>query len=215
MGRTPAGQTRARILDYMTRRLLAGEPPTVREVRDAFGFRAVQTARAHLEALVGEGRLAKVAGRARGYRLPGRDASRSVPVLVPVLGRVEAGRPALAVENAGIEAGNEDYVAVRHAERGSLFALRVRGESMRDAAILPDDIVIVRRQTTASNGDVVVALVSGPGDAEPEATVKRLRRVGRRVELHAANPAFAPIVANRDRRVTVLGKVIEVRRPIG
>ncbi len=208
MGRTPAGQTRERILDYVTGRLLAGEPPTVREVRDAFGFRAVQTARAHLEALVAEGRLAKSAGRARGYRLPARDRSHPT-VLVPVLGRIEAGRPTLAVDEI------EDYVPVQHAARDALFALRVRGESMRDAAILPDDVVIVRRQATAANGDIVVAVVAGAGDAEPEATVKRLRRVGRRVELHAANPAFAPIVAGRDRRVTVLGKVIEVRRSIG
>ena len=89
--------------------------------------------------------------------------------------------------------------------RDELFALRVRGESMRDAAILPGDVVIVHRQESAASGEIVVALV------EDEATVKRLKLRAGRIELHPANPAFDPIVPDAD-RVQILGKVIEVRR---
>ena len=86
MGRTPAGQTRERIHRFMRERLLAGTPPTTREVQKAFGFKAVQSARAHLEALVDEGKLVKQPGKARGYRLPRHRGGGAT--LVPVLGRV-------------------------------------------------------------------------------------------------------------------------------
>jgi repressor LexA len=198
MGRTRAGETREKVYRFVRRRLHEGRPPTVREVRDRFGFRAVQTAREHLEKLVAAGRLRKEPGRARGYRLPG---TAPATVLVPVLGRVPAGPLDLAVEDL------EGYVAVEGAgsEDGELFGLRVRGESMRDAGILPGDLVIVRKQDTARSGEIVVALVG------EEATVKTLRRAGRRVELHPANPDFSPIVPASG-ELRVLGRVIEVRR---
>jgi repressor LexA len=198
MGRTPPGQTRERVFRLVRERLLAGSPPTVREVQEAFGFRSVQTAREHLEELVREGRLTKRRGRARGYRLPG--AAGPPTVLVPLLGRVPAGSLDAAVEEL------EGYLPTqsRHAP-GELFALRVRGESMRGAGILAGDVVIVRRQRTAASGEIVVALV---GD---EATVKRLRLRGKRVELHPENPDFEPTVPD-PRELRLLGKVIEVRR---
>jgi repressor LexA len=190
MGRTPPGQTRER--------LLAGSPPTVREVQRAFGFRSVETAREHLAALVREGRLAQRKGRARGYRLPASDGPPTV--LVPLLGRVPAGSLDLAVEDL------EGYLPIRSREpAGELFALRVRGESMTGAGILPGDVVVVRRQRTAPSGSIVVALV---GD---EATVKRLRLRGKRVELHPDNPEFEPIVPD-PRELKLLGRVVEVRR---
>jgi repressor LexA len=198
MGRTPAGQTRERVFRWVREQLLAGSPPTVREVQRAFGFRSVQTAREHLEVLVREGRLAKRKGRARGYRLPVTDGPPTV--LVPLLGRVPAGSLDIAVEDL------EGYVpyASRDAA-GELFALRVRGESMRGAGILPGDVVVVRRQRTAPSGTIVVALV---GD---EATVKRLRMRGGRVELHPDNPDFEPLVPD-PRELKLLGRVVEVRR---
>ncbi len=196
MGRTPPGETRESVRRFVAERLMRGEPPSVREVQRALGFRAVQTARAHLEALVREGRLSKRAGQARGYALP--EGARGAR-LVPLLGRVPAGALRTAVEE------HEGYVAVSGRGRDDLFALRVRGESMLGAGILDGDIVIVRRQPAAESGDVVVALV---GD---EATVKRLRLRSGRIELHPENPAYAPIVAVPG-AVRVLGKVVEVRR---
>ena len=198
MGRTPAGETRDRVFRFVREKLLGGIPPTVREVQAAFGFLSPQTAREHLEGLVGQGRLIKEPGKARGYRLPARGGR--PPVLVPLLGRVPAGPLDAAVEDL------EGYVPVEGARaRGELFGLRVRGESMTGAGILPGDIVVVRRQSRAEAGEIVVALV---GD---EATVKLLRVRGKRVELHAENPAFEPIVPD-PRQLSILGKVVEVRR---
>jgi len=198
MGRTPAGQTRDAVLHFVRDRILAGDPPTVREVQAAFGFRAVQSARAHLEALVASGRLVKAPGKARGYRMPAT-AGHSPPTWVPVVGRVQAGALTTAVEEP------EGYVTTRTRPGADLFALRVRGDSMVDAAILAGDVVVVRRQETADDGEIVVALV------DDEATVKRLRLRRGRVELHAENPAFAPIVPPPG-EVQILGKVVEVHR---
>lgn len=198
--RTPPGQTRRQIYRFVRERLLQGRPPTVREVQEAFGFRSVQSAREHLETLVAEGKLAKLPGKSRGYRLPpGRSATPAV--LVPLLGRVQAGDLTTAVEDPD---GGFLTVQTRSAQ-DELFALRVRGESMLGAGILPGDVVIARRQSTASSGDIVVALVG------EEATVKTLRRRGRRIELHPHNPAFEPIVPH-PAELVLLGKVIEVRR---
>ena len=160
--KTPPGQTRRRVYRFVRERLLAGRPPTVREVQAALGFRSVQSAREHLETLVAEGRLAKQPGVARGYRLPDDLAAGGATALVPVLGRVQAGEPTTAVEEP-----DEGFLRVEGRTGEDLFALRVRGESMIDAGILPGDVVIARRQDAADPGDVVVAVV---GD---EATVDR------------------------------------------
>lgn len=199
MAYSEPGKTRTEIYHFVRNRIVSGNPPTVREVQQAFGFKAVQSAREHLEELVSEGLLEKTPGKARGYRLPGRENRPAA--LVPLLGRVQAGALTTATENL------EGYVAVRSRFRSEdLFALRVRGESMRDAAILDGDIVIVRRSATADHGDIVVALV------EDEATVKRLYRQAGRIELHPENPAFDPIIPEHTAQFSLLGRVIEVRR---
>lgn len=200
MGRTPTGETRKRIYEFVRARLLDGAPPTVREVQEAFGFRAVQSAREHLESLVLEGLLAKEAGRARGYRLPDLNAAVPPTRLVPLVGRVQAGALTATLEDP------EGYLPIRcRAPEKDLFALRVRGQSMSGAGILEDDIVVVRRQASADDGQIVVALVG------EEATVKRLRRRKRRVELHPENPAF-DIIAPEPGELMLLGTVIEVHR---
>src|ERR1700755_739160 len=102
MPRTPAGETRESVYRFVCERLLAGQPPTLREIQQEFGFRAVETAREHMLGLVSEGRLAKDAGSARGYRLPekpGAGGGLTTPSrLVPLLGRVQAGALTTAVE---------------------------------------------------------------------------------------------------------------------
>ena len=205
MGRTPPGQTRERIFRFVRDRLLNGRPPTIREVQRQFDFRAVQTAREHLEALVAEGRLTKAGGQARGYRLPGFSGPGAPVGLVPLLGRVQAGPLQTAVEEL------EGYLPIQaprgQGEQARLFGLRVRGESMSGVGILPGDVVIVRRQESARTGDIVVALVG------EEATVKRLRIRRRQVELHPENPAFEPIVPD-PAELLLLGKVVEVRRSL-
>jgi repressor LexA len=188
------------VLAFVRERLAAGSPPSVREVQEAFGFRSVQSAREHLEALVAEGLLAKEPHKARAYRMPGGGAP---AVSIPVLGRVAAGGLTTAVED------REGTLMVQsRAPREQLFALRVKGESMRDAGILAGDVVVVRQQPQAEPGDIVVALV---GD---EATVKTFEMNRGRVTLRPANPAFEPIIvdASNGERFSILGKVIEVRR---
>lgn len=194
--RRPAAETRAEILTFVRSRIAAGAPPTVREVQRALGFKAVQSAQAHLQALVQEGRLVQREGKARGYALPGQRAAHPVPLI----GRVQAGALHEAIEDP-------DGMLLSEASPGSegLFALRVQGESMKNAGILPGDIVIVRRQAEAPDGAIVVAMV------DDEATVKRLQRRGSTVTLWPENDAFTPLTVPAA-EVRVLGKVVEVRR---
>ncbi|MCG3135477.1 MAG: LexA repressor [Planctomycetes bacterium] len=244
MAHTPPGRTRARVLRFVKERLLEGRPPTVREVQQAMGFRAVESARAHLRALVAEGKIEQDPGAARGFRLPwsgGMSGGTRPAVFVPVLGRVQAGGLTAAVEDpegyVAVEPRGSDLPAApgEPARDGALFALRVRGDSMRGAAILDGDLVVVRRQERADDGRIVVAMVDGPGGAE--ATVKTLRiRRGRGrgdaggpaacdgdlaepsaqpfIELHPENPDF-PVIVPPPGSVQILGVVIEVRRSLG
>ncbi len=200
--RRRSGQTRHEVFAFVRDRIAAGMPPTVREVQRAFGFRAVQSARQHLEALVAEGRLSKEAGTARGYRLPVAGNSGAGPVrYIPRLGRVQAGALQEAIEDP------DGWVPVAgDSPNDELFALTVRGESMTGVGILPGDTVIVRRQDTARDGEIVVASVAG------EATVKRLKLRAGRIELQPENSDFAPIVIAPDTEIRILGRVVEIRR---
>jgi len=183
----------------------------VREVQGAAGLRAVESARTHLERLVADGRLAKDPGIARGYRLPDGPDGGLQPALVPIVGRVQAGGLTAAIEDP------DGHVAVTSLPRGAttaadLFALRVVGESMRDAGIFDGDVVVVRRGGRPRNGHIVVAMV---GD---DATVKTLRygkdaRGRRRAELHPENPEFDVLIPARG-ELEILGRVIEVRRSL-
>ncbi|MCO4762319.1 MAG: transcriptional repressor LexA [Myxococcales bacterium] len=194
--RGPRGEMRTRIYHYVQQRLLAGDPPSVREIRDHVGLRATQTVQRHLDGLIVDGRLERdTSGRSRALRLP---QPQPQPSLVPLLGRVQAGVLTTAIEDP------EGFVPVSGVRVGDgLFALWIRGLSMEGAGILPGDVVIVRKQSDANDGDIVVALV------DDEATVKRLRRRDGRVELHPENPDFDVIVPDS---LTLLGKVVEVRR---
>jgi repressor LexA len=207
--KTPPGETREKIYEFMRDRLLDGKPPTVREVQARFGFKAVQSAQAHLEQLVAEGRLVKefgeYKGRARGYALPRSSVDYAPLAYAALVGHIQAGNLQAAIEDregmVPVQRGN------RRAGSEKLFALRVRGESMTGIGILPDDIVIVRAQPTADQGDVVVARVVD------EATVKTLRSRRGKVVLQPENPAFEPIVLSPG-ECEILGKVIEVRRTL-
>ena len=164
----------------------------MREIGDAVGLRSPSTVHAHLRILEENGYLQKSKGKTRTLSLPGQPGYRNVPVI----GTVRAGQPILAVEDA------IGYVPFEGSGEG-LFALNVRGDSMKDAAILEDDIVIVRPQPTADNGQIVVALI------DDEATVKRLRLEKGHVWLMPENPAYQPIDGEG---CSILGKVVAVIR---
>ncbi len=201
MAYTSPGETRNKIYSFVREQILNGTPPTTREVQYAFGFRAVQSARQHLEKLVLEGKLAKVDGMSRAYRLP-EFGKVSPPQLIPMLGRVQAGELTEAMEDPS------EYIMVQtRFDDSELFALTVEGESMLNAGIMPGDMVVVRRQPTASSGDIVVALIG------EEATVKRYRERNSSIELHPENDTFYPIIPEElGTSFSILGKVIEVRR---
>ena len=187
-----------------------GVPPTVREI----GGRFKVTPRAafdHLRALERKGALQRRVSAGRTSRaLTLTDAPVRATHAVPILGRVAAGQPLLATENREGELHIAPASLPGRAE--DLFALRVRGESMIEAHICDGDLVLVRRQDSASPNDIVVALVESES-GQAEATVKRFSREGERVVLKPEHPTMAPIVIDPRRTpVTILGKVVGVLR---
>jgi len=183
--KTPPGETREKIYEFMRDRLLDGNPPTVREVQARFGFKAVQSAQAHLEQLVAEGRLVKqlseFKGRARGYTLPRSSVDSAGPTaFAPLLGHIQAGGLEAAIEE------REGMVPVQRAGRraGSekLFALRVRGESMTGAGILPDDDAAFRKGDRLLRRPTYAAALDARWDVGPAQLHGGLRWSGSRAD---------------------------------
>jgi repressor LexA len=199
------GETREKVFQYIRKRLVAGAPPTIRDVQLAFGFRSCGTAREHVEKLIDDGRLEKVPGIARGLRLPAETQKQRRAFTVPVLGSVTAGFPELAYEEA-----IDNVMVTTYLPPNEVFALKVKGDSMRDAGIFPGDLVIVKKQSEASNGQIVIARLG-----DEEATVKTLRvRSDDRRELHPANPDYPVLYPTLKRPLTILGIVFEIRRSL-
>src|ERR671916_563774 len=191
------------IFDFVKRHVSEhGYPPTVRDIGKAIGLTSSSTVHAHLGNLERLGLLRRDPTKPRAIEVLVDKARQSVKSAgLPPVGQVAAGSPVLADENI------EDYVAVPGIAGGEdgEFVLRVKGDSMKDAGILEGDHVIVRRQETAGDGDIVVALV---GD---EATVKRFFREDDHVRLQPENEKMEPI---RTRDVEVLGRVVGVCRRV-
>ncbi len=179
-----------------------GYPPTVRDIGGAVGLTSPSTVHAHLANLEKAGLLRRDPTKPRALELIG-EAARGLarPRGLPLVGQVAAGQPVLAEENI------EEYTEVEElAGAGDAdYLLRVRGDSMQDAGILEGDVVAVRRQETASDGEIVVALVG------EEATVKRFFREADHVRLQPENASMEPI---REREIQVLGRVVGVCRRI-
>ncbi|HUT33392.1 MAG TPA: transcriptional repressor LexA [Planctomycetota bacterium] len=184
-----------------------GFPPTIREIGAHFGLRSTGSVRDYLHALERKGCIDRRRHLSRGIVVrsaprPARPPARSRRA-IPLLGEIAAGAPSLALESPDGLLGVDPALF----GGGELFALRVQGDSMRDAGIYEGDHVIVRRQATADNGDIVVALL------DDEATVKRFFHEGRRVRFQPENPTMKPIyLTPRDAEVSLLGKVIGVLR---
>jgi repressor LexA len=176
-----------------------GYPPTIREIGAAVGLDSPSSVAHQLKVLEDRGFIRRGArgSRAIDVRTPGEQAN----VPVPVLGTIAAGAPILADEHVDEEL-NLPLSLVGH---GTLFALKVKGDSMIEAAICDGDTVVVRQQQVADNGDIVAAMIDG------EATVKVLRRNGRHIELVPRNPAY-DVIPGDD--ATILGKVVTVLRRV-
>ncbi len=194
-----------RIVEFIRRTVRErGYPPTVREIGEAVGLTSSSSVHAQLANLQRKGLLRRDPSKPRAIELA--DQRPAASESVPLVGRIAAGAPVLAEENI------EDYLAVpaHLVGEGELFALRVDGDSMVEAGILDGDLVVVRRQDVAADGDIVAALLPGP--AEPEATIKRLRRRGGRLTLVPENPAVKPLPMPEGGRV--LGVVTAVLRKL-
>ncbi|MHB8423296.1 MAG: transcriptional repressor LexA [Leptospirales bacterium] len=186
-------------LSFITRYMeQSGYPPTVREIAGHMGIRGTNAVKKHLDALVKKGYLL----RRKGARALNTESftPRSVPV--PVLGQIVAGTPLDAEENRlGTFSLDATWV-----QGGPSFLLRVRGDSMKMAAILDGDYVLVRASQTARPGEIVVAFIDG------EATVKRLLQAGGKMILAPENPEFTPIVIPENGLFRIAGTVIGVFR---
>lgn len=181
-----------------------GYPPSVREIAAAVGLKSPSTVHFHMKGLEEAGVIVKAEGKTRAISLPGVSvgpvAEETDPRAnqVPVVGNVAAGSPILAQECI------EDYLTFdTQGLSGEHFALRVRGESMLNAGILPDDLVVVHRQQEVRNGEIVVALF------EDEATVKTYQRKNGQVWLLPENPEYEPIDGTY---AEIIGRVVAVVR---
>ena len=186
-----------------------GYPPTVRDIGKAVGLASSSTVHAHLANLEKIGLLRRDPSKPRAIELLDRAVGNAVDSVrnivtqtgLPLVGSVAAGQPVLAEENI------EEYITVPEVAGGTdgEYILRVRGDSMKNAGILEGDYVVVRRQETANDGDIVVALVG------EEATVKRFFRESDHVRLQPENETMEPI---RSREVRLMGRVVGVFRSV-
>lgn len=176
------------VFELLKRKLASGLPPTVREIAKELGIKSTSTVHAYLSALEEKGYIIRDKYNSRAIKIVGqKDVSH-----IPVLGKVTAGQPILAVEDI------EDYIPY-DAEGEGIFALRVSGLSMKNAGILDGDIIVANKDAYIKNGDIVVALI------EDEATVKRLKNDNGKIILMPENEDFEPIIAENPQ---MLGKVI-------
>ncbi len=179
-----------------------GYPPTVRDIQSALHIKSTSTVHSYLARLEEKGYIRREPGKSRSVRIdePSVEKEQKRFAKVPLVGRVAAGTPLLAVENYE---GYIDFPIINGSMYGQLFALRIVGTSMIGAGILDGDIVVVGKSNYAENGEIVVAMV------EEEATVKRFYKENGHFRLQPENPDMAPIIADE---VYILGKVVAVVR---
>ena len=193
------GENQQKILDFIRSEIeTKGYPPSVREICAAVGLRSTSSVHMHLTQLEKKGLIRRDATKPRALELLDSPLSRGRSV--PLVGKITAGQPILAIENI------EDYLIIPNdlaAQEADLFALRVQGESMIEAGILDGDIVVVHSQEQAENGDIVVALI------DDEATLKRIFYEDGHVRLQPENHAMAPIIVDH---ADVRGKLVALVR---
>jgi repressor LexA len=195
-----------RIIEFIRKTVRdRGYPPTVREIGEAVGLASSSSVHAQLANLERRGLVKRDPTKPRAMELRGPGSSRRNGVEVPLVGRIAAGTPLLADHNI------EEYLTVPTGFAGSddHFALRVSGDSMTGAGIFDGDLVVVRRQDAADEGDIVAVLL--PSQGEDEATVKRFHKAGGRVMLVPENPSMEPFQMTEG---SILGKVVAVLRKL-
>ena len=200
----PLTQRQSDILEYLRAEIEGrGMPPTIREIGQEFGIKSTKGVEDHLAAIERKGYIRRERGKSRAIEIADRPDLSSAR-LVPLIGRIAAGSPILAVEN---HEGNFvlDEALVGNGEN---FLLRVEGDSMKDASILDGDFVIVRSQERAVNGEIVAARVG------EDATVKRFHQSPEGIKLIAENEAYDPIEVDPTEDFSILGRVVGVFRQV-
>ena len=201
-------EAQQRVLTFIQRQIdEEGAPPTYRAIAENFGFKSTRAAQDHVAALIRKGYLEHIPGVSRGLRItPEAQGPKANSFSVPVLGVVGASLPreSWQVDMGAIPFPREGSRGARDAEK-ELFALRVKGDSMIEAGILENDLIIVRAQKTAAHGDIIVAMLGN------ESTVKRLSKVNGKIMLIPENRRMKPIsVAPGE--LSIQGKVVGVQR---
>jgi repressor LexA len=181
-----------------------GRPPTVREIGIAVGISSTSVVDYNLRVLERDGHLRRERELSRGIEL----ADRGAPPSIPVMGLIAAGQPIEAVTDPD----DTVEVAQRFVDQGC-FALRVKGKSMIEDHIDDGDVVVIKPQDTADNGEIVVALLTDGASTQGEATLKRVYRDGSRIRLQPANAEMAPIFVDPE-SLRIQGKVVSVIRAI-
>ena len=183
------------VFEFIKDRIEEGYPPTVREICAEFGFKSTSTAHRYINNLTAKGLLEKGNNQNRAIRLTGGNGMK-----IPLVGTVTAGIPITAIEEI------TDYISFQPARHYSnpLFALKVRGESMINAAILDGDVVVIEQTPYAENGDIVCALVDNES-----ATIKTFYKEDGNYRLQPENDTMDPIIVDE---VSILGKVVGVVR---
>ena len=213
--------TQGRVLDFLKDFLWRkGFPPTLREIASHFGLRGPKAPQKTLNILEKKGYIRKIPGGSRAIEILGSKAGRHsglpykmgfvksaiAPTFqIPIIGRVQAGEPILAIENI------EGYINLDRnlVSSGDVFLLRVQGDSMIDAHIQDGDFALVKPQPNAENGEIVVALI------EDEATIKRIFKKRDLIRLEPANPRMEPIIVKKgEKKLTIVGKVVGIFRKI-
>jgi repressor LexA len=182
-------------------------PPTVREIANRFNISSTNGVRSILAALIKKGYINRSPRTSRGIEILHDEtpATNSSSVEIPIVGRVAAGEPILAVQNLeGTITIDRDFIA----RRKDVFALRVKGDSMINAGIFDGDLVFAQQQNTAERGEIIIAKI------DDEATVKYFQPQKEWVELHAANPKYQPIIVRPERDFSIAGRVIGIMRKI-
>ena len=185
-------------------------PPTVREIGNHFEISSTNGVRSILAALIKKGYINRSPRLSRGIEIvdTDKDSGKNAPsntIEIPIVGRVAAGTPILAVQNLeGTVTIDRDFLACR----SDVFALRVKGDSMINAGIFDGDLIFARQQKTADRGEIVVAQIDN------EATVKYYHPSADHVELRAANPKYKPIIVNDKKDFSIAGRVIGVMRKV-
>ncbi|MCQ2060493.1 MAG: transcriptional repressor LexA [Fibrobacter sp.] len=185
-------------------------PPTVREIGNRFEISSTNGVRSILAALIKKGYINRSPRLSRGIEIVNEEDAKAAQtptntIEIPIVGRVAAGTPILAVQNLeGTVTIDRDFLACR----SDVFALRVRGDSMINAGIFDGDLIFARQQKSAERGEIIVAQIDN------EATVKYYQPLSDHIELRPANPKYRPIIVNKEKDFSIAGRVIGVMRKV-